>query len=383
MKTKRFLFYVNSVDFFVSHRLKLIGVLESLGFEVCLAAPVGVQGVCIGNIPSSVKRYDILYQRHSKSLLSIIRELRAYKEMVRSVRPDVIQAITLKASFLACLYNLSNVFRPDRVYLICAFTGLGQLFTRPNSVKMRIISFLLKIFFRTTFFLGRTHYVFQNDDDPGELLIKCISDRCSIIKGMGVNTDGYRVGEVNPNRIRLLFASRLIYTKGILDFLRLADKINRKFGHKISIAIAGGCDQASEDRISEKVLRDIEESRYIKYHGHVHHVDSLLFQSDILVFTSYREGFPLMVMQASAAGVVTVAYNVPGCRDAVCIGRNGILVPLGDVCAIEAQIESFVTNPKRLVDMKLRARAYAEEHFEEEVILAQYRDLYKAVRAML
>ena len=57
---------------------------------------------------------------------------------------------------------------------------------------------------------------------------------------------------------------------------------------------------------------------------------ALLPAYDALVLSSVREGFPLVAVEAFAAGVPVVGYDVPGVRDALGELGKGLLVPVED-----------------------------------------------------
>jgi len=104
-------------------------------------------------------------------------------------------------------------------------------------------------------------------------------------------------------------------------------------------------------------------------------------QSDILLVTSSREGFPLVVMEAMAHGVVPVCTNVGGISEHIAHGVNGFLVDnaagneklVGDFCEV---ISSLVHDPQRLEEMSACAYHYAVKHFSRERFVRDYQTLF-------
>jgi glycosyltransferase involved in cell wall biosynthesis len=82
-------------------------------------------------------------------------------------------------------------------------------------------------------------------------------------------------------------------------------------------------------RISNKELSDIVASSWLNVH------------------TSVTEGWGFSILESSAAGTPTVAYDVPGVRDAVEDGLNGIKVKDGDRKALADAALSILNNPGR------------------------------------
>lgn len=52
-----------------------------------------------------------------------------------------------------------------------------------------------------------------------------------------------------------------------------------------------------------------------------------LAASDVLVFPSYREGFPNVVIEAGAMDLPSIVSDINGCNEIIVDGENGIIVP--------------------------------------------------------
>ena len=74
------------------------------------------------------------------------------------------------------------------------------------------------------------------------------------------------------------------------------------------------------------------------------------------IHTSTTEGIGLSILEASASGTPTVAYSVPGVRDAIVNGVNGLLVPNSDRNIFASSIETIISNPKNLIRWSAKSR---------------------------
>jgi glycosyltransferase involved in cell wall biosynthesis len=92
---------------------------------------------------------------------------------------------------------------------------------------------------------------------------------------------------------------------------------------------------------------------------------------DLFVLPSHRESFPRSPMEASAMAVPCIVTNIPGCRETVEPGRNGLLVPLGDVPALAKAMYDLLTNPEKARRMGRQGRQIALERFDERLVFAR------------
>lgn len=103
--------------------------------------------------------------------------------------------------------------------------------------------------------------------------------------------------------------------------------------------------------------------------GYIRPTEQLLWRADALVLLSNAEGLPQVLIQAAAAGVPFVTYDVDGGREVLGLGAEGVVVPLGDVpAAAEALVHLLTTVPAghRTVDVR---------SWDTNVIYASYRSV--------
>jgi glycosyltransferase involved in cell wall biosynthesis len=96
----------------------------------------------------------------------------------------------------------------------------------------------------------------------------------------------------------------------------------------------------------------------------------------VVCLPSYREGMPKALAEAAAAGRAIVATDVPGCREAVVPGRNGLLIPPRDAGALARALEQLLGDPALRQRMGRESRALAEERFDERVLISNTLELY-------
>ncbi|QCY46977.1 Stealth protein CR1, conserved region 1 [Glutamicibacter creatinolyticus] len=99
-------------------------------------------------------------------------------------------------------------------------------------------------------------------------------------------------------------------------------------------------------------------------------------EAGIHAMTSKSEGQPLVILEASAAGVPTVAYDCPiGPRNILTHGIDGLLVPLNDTEAFAQTLASIAGDTERRAKMSSAAIQTAKK-YSPKSILDEWEKLY-------
>lgn len=96
---------------------------------------------------------------------------------------------------------------------------------------------------------------------------------------------------------------------------------------------------------------------------------------DILMLSSRSEGFPNVLIEAQAAGVIPAAFDVGGCRETMEPGRSGIVVSECTAEALAAEVVTLLGKPRRLERMKRRAMKFARRTFSFDQMMMPLHDL--------
>jgi glycosyltransferase involved in cell wall biosynthesis len=105
----------------------------------------------------------------------------------------------------------------------------------------------------------------------------------------------------------------------------------------------------------------------------------LLRDIDVAVLPSYREGVPRSLLEAAACGLPIVTTDVPGCREVVTDGVNGLLIPPRSAEALAAAIKRLCEHPQERVRMGQAGREAVLNEFDQRIVFektfAVYQDL--------
>lgn len=120
----------------------------------------------------------------------------------------------------------------------------------------------------------------------------------------------------------------------------------------------------------------------VRLRGYAPDAAAMLQEASFLLSTSTSEGFPLVLVEAMAAGCLPIAYDVPyGPADIIRDGENGFLVPAGDEVALAEAIVRLARMPERERErMRRAALATARRYSDEEVTRAWAKAMRRARR---
>ena len=104
-----------------------------------------------------------------------------------------------------------------------------------------------------------------------------------------------------------------------------------------------------EEQSMKELTKECNIQNSVEFKGRISNeeLSNIVASSWLNVHTSVTEGWGFSIMEASSAGTPTVAYDVPGIRDAVDDGQNGVKVEYGNREALTDAALSILTDPER------------------------------------
>lgn len=114
----------------------------------------------------------------------------------------------------------------------------------------------------------------------------------------------------------------------------------------------------------------------VRFVGWRDDVSALLADADLALLTSRREGTPVALIEAGAAGVAAVATLVGGVPSVVLDGKTGLLAPAGDGAALAAHVVSLLRDARRRESMGRAAREHVRARFSDDRLCRDTEALY-------
>jgi glycosyltransferase involved in cell wall biosynthesis len=157
-------------------------------------------------------------------------------------------------------------------------------------------------------------------------------------------------------------------------FLRIAARIHAGFPDA-EFVLAGDGPLRGEIEAEAKSLGIGE---HVLFLGDRRDVSAVLASMDVAVLTSDSEGLSNVILEAMAAGVPVVAYDVGGNRELV-NSERGAIIPAGDEEEFATSVGRMLDQPALRETLAGNARAFAEEKFSLNRIRCVYEGLYQSL----
>ena len=178
----------------------------------------------------------------------------------------------------------------------------------------------------------------------------------------------------------MVLAARMLWDKGVDEFVNAA-RLLKSEKRNLQFVLAGSPDPGNPAFIPEKTLLEWQVSGLVEWLGHVEDMPAVLAGADIVALPSYREGLPKSLIEAAACARPLITTDVPGCREVVTDGVDGLLVPAHDAMSLARAIARLQDDPALARRLGQAARAKALAKFDERVVIARTLAVYDEVAA--
>ncbi|MFN3077670.1 MAG: glycosyltransferase family 4 protein [Alphaproteobacteria bacterium] len=369
----RVLYLITEDWAFLSHRLTAAQAVRDAGHEVVVATNVQEHGQTI--LEQGFRLVPIRPLRAGNGPVGELAKLIQITALFRRLKPDIVHNFTIKPILFGSVAGwLAGV-----PHVINSFTGMGYLFIS-TSWKSRLLRGFVGVVLRYFHRRRNFHLTVQNPDDEATLRQYGIAHGRPIltIAGAGVDADHYRPLPEPEGQPIAALVGRMLWDKGTGELVGAAERL-RERGCPLRIVLVGLPDPANPASIPEDTLRRWDEAGLVSWWGHARDVRTVWAQAHIAVLPSYREGLPKSMLEAAACGRPLVVTDVPGCREVVEPGNNGLLVTVRDVETLADALQYLASDPKARRQMGANARALIERKFTKERIADRVLEIYHAL----
>ena len=316
--------------------------------------------------------------------LADLRSLIGLVRLFRRERPDMVHSITPKAGLLSMVAaRIAGV--PVRLH---SFTGL--VFPTSHGFKRSLLMFTDRLTCACA-----THIHAEGQGVRSDLLGFGITKKEVRVLHhgniRGVDLPHYAVDDAMRQKgaaIRkrhgmaedafvFIFAGRLVRDKGIVELMEAYSRL-RKEGYSVGLLLVGV--KESADPLPEQTNAAIAGDPTVYFTAEwTDDLRPYYAAADAMVFPSYREGFPNVVLEAGAMSLPSVETDINGSREIITDGHNGLVVPLRNSGALHAAMKALIGDRTASKRMGAQARIEIEEKFDAHDVRQALMDYYSEI----
>jgi glycosyltransferase involved in cell wall biosynthesis len=351
---------------FISHRLNYAKSLIKKGNKVYLFTISSKYKKKL--IKYGIELYKLpLKKRYDFNILNFFYLIKYLNNKVKKLRPDIYCNVGIYPTLIGIFLN------KKKIKVINCINGLGSVSIIKNIKNiffLKIIKIVCKIFLRKDIFLvqNRHDYFFFKS-----LHIKKIY----IVHGCGILLNKKKIKKKNNKVVKIIFHSRLLKVKGILDLYEAALIIKNKFKNlKCKFEIYGNLDLNNPDSLTKFDILKMQINKYFKFKGSNLKIRNRLNYYDICCIPSYREGFSRSLLEAAASGLPIISTRAPGNVEIIKNNFNGLLVKINDPIALSNAICKLVSNKKKRVEMGQNSIKIVKQKFINNIIFKKLDEIF-------
>ena len=311
---------------------------------------------------------------------------------LRKEKPQIVHTHTPKAGIIGMLAaRLAGV--PHRLHTVA-----GLPLMEATGTKRKILNIVEKLTYSSATRVypnskGLYDFILQNNFTQSNKL-KIIANGSS----NGIDTTFFSPDQVTeiervtlreklniqPDDFVFVFVGRIVSDKGINELIKAFSELqtveNKPAG--IKLLLVGGLEN-DLDPLNPETLAEINQNKDIISVGFQQDVRSFFAIADALVFPSYREGFPNVVMQAGAMGLPSIVSDINGCNEIIIEGENGLIIPSKNVEKLKEKMLTLAKDKNLYTKLKGNSRRMIENRYEQSVVwnalLEEYEGLLQSV----
>ena len=179
--------------------------------------------------------------------------------------------------------------------------------------------------------------------------------------------------KISPADFVFIFVGRLVGDKGLNELITAFKALALP---NVKLLLVGPY-EPELDPLKAETLQGIDHNANIITVGFQPDVRPYFAIADALVFPSYREGFPNVVLQAGAMGLPSIVTNINGCNEIIKNHQNGLVIPVKDSSALGKAMRQVVEDEILYQSLRQEARQKIVNNYEQQVvwqaILAEYK----------
>lgn len=145
---------------------------------------------------------------------------------------------------------------------------------------------------------------------------------------------------------------------------------------KARFVLVGDTDPGNPAAVPQGMLKGWQDQGTVEWWGYRDNMPEVMAEANIICLPSYREGLPKVLIEAAACGRPIVTTDMPGCREIVHHGKNGLLVSARDSKELAQALRILIEDSGMRQRMGQEGRALVVAEYSVDLINMQTLNLY-------
>ncbi len=307
------------------------------------------------------------FERHGVNPLAELKQISFYKNLLKSVRPEIVLTYTIKPNIYAGMACISL-----KIPYVVNITGLGTAIENGGLMQ----KFLLMLYKQG---LRKAQMVFfQNEKNRDFMLNKgVIRGKYEMLPGSGVNLEEHKPEPYPEQKDKLILVNigRIMKDKGADEILYAAKTICKEYPNVVFRLIG------SFDGLYEEEIKRADDMGEIEFLGTRSDVHTCIKEAHAIVHASYHEGMSNVLLEAAACARPIIATDVAGCRETYEDGVSGFACQARNGDDLVRAIRKFIALPYKQKElMGIAGRQKAEREFDRNIVIKRYMKEIKKIK---
>ena len=318
--------------------------------------------------------------------ITILKDLKALLDMyifLKAEKPLIVHSHTPKAGTIGMIAaKIARV--PHRFHTVAGLPLLEE-----TGAKRKLLNIVEKITYSCA------TKVYPNSNGLKKIIEElnyCKSNKLKVIgngSSNGINTEYFNPEiidekakialqqklKIEPSNFVFIFVGRIVTDKGINELVH-AFESNFKDQKNVKLLLVGET-EPELDPLFHSTTSIIKENLNIITTGFIKDIRPFLSISNVMVFPSYREGFPNVILQACSMNIPCIVTNINGCNEIITNGVNGLIIPTKNISELVKSMNIMLNGKTEI--MAFNSRPTILKKFEQkrvwEALLKEYNSI--------
>lgn len=179
----------------------------------------------------------------------------------------------------------------------------------------------------------------------------------------------------SPDDFVFVFIGRIVSDKGMDELAVAMKELIGKYP-QLRLLLVGPF-EPELDPLSSETEEFFKNCHSVSLVGEQKDVRPYLMAADALVFPSYREGFPNVVLEAGCLGLPSIVTDINGCNETIVEGENGVIIPPRNAERLTEAMDFFLSHPVEVAQMAEKSRPMIVSRYKQEDVWAALLKMYQ------